>query len=629
MSAEQGYGALSEPLARQLHELVRAAFAADGLEVAFKGQIAIDGAGRLFWLPSLVADCVRTLPDTESWPVLVRERVAGMVRSISTLSRLEAHGLEHAHSTLIPILLDESVFDDPGRVAHAQVVVPGIRLFTALNLPEGVHVLSASGEADLGGSPVVRQRAMENLAKLEFRGRHLVQSEDGGRFHLLIDASPYTASLVSVLSQLAAALTGRPLPPEGALVAVPTRQHLLVHPLEDLSVFAASLNAMGQSAQTFYDQADDPLSPSVYWWRPRKVVQVTSVENGEPTITIDEEFQAVLERMEGRPAPRSVEDLVNSPGLAQAMVARGEVELDFDLVLELSTGLLGRGDLGTAHIVAERAAASHDAKVRTAGQIAAAFLDAAEGKTERALSELESVAASADPDVRAEAAALSGLILEQQNRVREAEQQYRMALDTRRPSAVGQAALGLARLLIQRGDHPGTVAALKAARECGDRKLAAQAATELGAACEQSGDIEGAIRYYREAVDSRVPEVAPRAAFYFGELLRGRGELEEARELLESVATGTSAFAPAAVVRLGLLHLKTGDPREAANCFRAAAYSTDPDAAAQGHLHLGIMAAQEGYVEQALDLLETVGRSANGQVRTSAADALRQLREAR
>ncbi|MEY9895590.1 tetratricopeptide (TPR) repeat protein [Catenulispora sp. MAP5-51] len=529
------------------------------------------------------------------------------------------------HSKLMPLLLHESEFDDPRPISLAPPMLPGLRLFMALDLPEGPHVLSVSEQQDLGGSTVVYGHAMENLANLGIDGLKLRRGADGARFYQLTQDSPFIASLVSLLRAVVPAATGRELPAAGALVAVPTGRHLLFHPLENLSIFAASLNAMGNHAHALYAEADDGLSPSVFWWHHLHVAQVTSFENGEATITIDKEFQAVLESLEGQPVPASAEDLLASPDQTRQLLAKSRVLLDFDLVLEVTGGLLGRGHADIARLLAKQAGKSGDRKVRAAGNLADALLDAAEGKAKRALSALKSMAKSNDPDVVAEAASVRGMVLEQQNRMQEAEQQYRLAMGMRRPTAAGRAALNLAALLVRTGDDAGAVTALQIARTGGVPHLAAQAAVELAVACERAGDAEMAMRYYLEGAQAPVPEVATPAAFVLGEMLRERGRLEEARMALESVATSGHELAQSAVVRLGLVHLATGNPAEATVCFRSVAQGTDPDAAAHATLQLGFLAHAQGELELAVDLLGKAARSGNAQVRMRAADALRQL----
>lgn len=86
--------------------------------------------------------------------------------------------------------------------------------------------------------------------------------------------------------------------------------------------------------------------------------------------------------------------------------------LHFDLVLEVTGGLLGRGHADIARLLAKQAGKSADRKVRAAGELADALLDAAEDKSRRALSALKSIGVdllgkavgSADEEVRTRAA---------------------------------------------------------------------------------------------------------------------------------------------------------------------------------------------------------------------------------
>lgn len=73
-------------------------------------------------------------------------------------------------------------------------MLPGLRLFMALDLPEGVHVLSVAEQREMGDAQVVYAYAMENLAKLGIDGVELVRGADGARFHQLRRDTPFTAS---------------------------------------------------------------------------------------------------------------------------------------------------------------------------------------------------------------------------------------------------------------------------------------------------------------------------------------------------------------------------------------------------------------------------------------------------
>jgi tetratricopeptide (TPR) repeat protein len=198
----------------------------------------------------------------------------------------------------------------------------------------------------------------------------------------------------------------------------------------------------------------------------------------------------------------------------------------------------------------------------------------------------------------------------------------------RRPTAAGRAALNLAALLARTGDTAGSVAALQTARGCGVPELSAQASMELAVSCQQAGDIEMAMRYYLEAASSPVPDVAIPATFVLGDLLREHEQWDEARMALESVVTSGHKLVPIALVQLGLVHVGTGNPGEAALCFRSAAQSGDAYAAEHATLQLGLLAYRENRLEEAADLLGKAARSADDEVRTRAADALRKLRAA-
>jgi hypothetical protein len=57
-----------------------------------------------------------------------------------------------------------------------------------------------------------------------------------------------------------------PLPPAGAIVAVPHRHMLLHHPIESIAVLEA-VNAIAYAAAGMYRDGPGSIVPHVYWWR--------------------------------------------------------------------------------------------------------------------------------------------------------------------------------------------------------------------------------------------------------------------------------------------------------------------------------------------------------------------------
>ena len=57
-----------------------------------------------------------------------------------------------------------------------------------------------------------------------------------------------------------------PLPPAGAIVAVPHRHMLLRHPIESIAMLEA-INAMAYTAARMYRDGPGSIVPHVYWWR--------------------------------------------------------------------------------------------------------------------------------------------------------------------------------------------------------------------------------------------------------------------------------------------------------------------------------------------------------------------------
>jgi len=93
------------------------------------------------------------------------------------------------------------------------------------------------------------------------------------------------------------------LPPEtfphGALVIVPHRHAMAIHPITDQGIYdaMAGLSLMGQE---LFDSGPGPLTPAVYWWQGSAIERVEITVDtvaGEVTLSPSEELDAMLESL--------------------------------------------------------------------------------------------------------------------------------------------------------------------------------------------------------------------------------------------------------------------------------------------------------------------------------------------
>ncbi|MEV0037605.1 hypothetical protein ACFRR7_29875 [Streptomyces sp. NPDC056909] len=276
---------------------VREAFAERGLEVTLYADMVKDSAGRQFGLGNLAAVCHNDDRGPRVWGTLVRRHVGMVLRTMDAPSALDTLAPEQIRAQLYPRVISQDGLD-PQTFGYARSVAPGLYEVLALDLPESVMMLTDDALEPLGETRQLRERALHNLRELPVEGRETVKDSDGTRFEVVLGDSFYTASRVLALETVVKQLTGRPIPPEGALVAMPFRHQLAFHVIRD-STMIPSLNAMASFAASGYEDTPGAISPYVYWWRGGKLTQLSDEdEDGEGLrIVVGEDFQELLERL--------------------------------------------------------------------------------------------------------------------------------------------------------------------------------------------------------------------------------------------------------------------------------------------------------------------------------------------
>ena len=94
------------------------------------------------------------------------------------------------------------------------------------------------------------------------------------------------------------------VPEAGALVAIPQRHMLIVHPIKTTQAVKA-LNSMIGAAAHFFGQGPGSIVPHVFWWRhDRSLLRVSAgVRDGHHYVIPPDEFVDVLNALPGPPDP--------------------------------------------------------------------------------------------------------------------------------------------------------------------------------------------------------------------------------------------------------------------------------------------------------------------------------------
>ncbi|MBD0693416.1 hypothetical protein [Streptomyces sp. CBMA123] len=280
----------------ELAALVRAVFAEAGSEVTLHGDVARDAQGRDYGLGGLL-ELVERRSDAPL-PELVRAHVLELVAAVQGPGAGRAGSPEETVARLYPLLLDAATLADPAQYPHALEVVPGMLEFLALESPVGWQVLTSEAVAELADASYLRRGARARLARLPVERHEVRPTGQGGNLHVVSGSSALTGSRVLVLDAIHRELTGRELPPDGAVVAFPTPFSLLFAPF-DLRV-PEVLQVLIETAAREFDASGAPLSPHTYWWRGGELTPLTAVAGGGQLELVNaDEVIAAVTRLAG------------------------------------------------------------------------------------------------------------------------------------------------------------------------------------------------------------------------------------------------------------------------------------------------------------------------------------------
>lgn len=281
---------LGEEGTARLHELIRASPVLRGREVAIEhDRITVSGthAHRFLKLAHFVEQ-LREHPQQE-WPEEVDTHLR-MALILANDPPAFAEPTETVLAKAYPQLLRPDVKPDPDWWAYARNTVPGVLDVLAIDLiPDGggVHTFH-DDHLRAHGADRVREAAMRNLRQVRAEEHVHIAG-----VHMLLGGAQMAATAL-ILDEIIQRTSGERELPDGALVAVPSRQLLVYHvPDEGLS---DALNRMSQAAA-----AQEPLesiSRAVYWWQDGIFHQLNHFdEDGRIDWRLPPEFAALYRRL--------------------------------------------------------------------------------------------------------------------------------------------------------------------------------------------------------------------------------------------------------------------------------------------------------------------------------------------
>jgi hypothetical protein len=187
--------------------------------------------------------------------------------------------------------------DQPGMVtvpSISQTIAEGVDAVLCVDLPTAVSNLTPE---QLSFSGYTTPQLWE-LAISQIDDGLPVNAEDlGDEVTAFVGDSFFVASRVLDLEHFAG-----DIPAHGALVAIPHRHLMIVHPIKTTRAVKA-LNTMLGAAAHFFAQGPGSIVPYVYWWRhDRSLLRIPSgVRDGHQFVLPPDELIAVLNALPSGP----------------------------------------------------------------------------------------------------------------------------------------------------------------------------------------------------------------------------------------------------------------------------------------------------------------------------------------
>lgn len=252
-----------------------------------------DGQSHRLGLQNLAQLCNQAGRD--QWDQIVREHFDRVLVSTQTHD-LEALGKDFdAVERLLKVRLyaRSSLGELTDSTVH-RVLCDELMAVLVYDLPDAVATVPTDVPA---GWPCTLEQAFElglrNVLDQDPVGLETLEFDDGVRCDALLGDSFFVTSHLLVLDEYL-----DPVPPMGALVAVPNRHTLLFAPILDYSILE-TLMAMVLLSHRRYEDGPGSLVPTVFWWRDGDLVPLPAEvgDEGVQFFPPQEFVEGCLERL--------------------------------------------------------------------------------------------------------------------------------------------------------------------------------------------------------------------------------------------------------------------------------------------------------------------------------------------
>ncbi len=205
--------------------------------------------------------------DRADWATAVREHFDHMVANEAE-SGDDRMAWERVAGLVKLRLYPSEVAEEYDMIAYP--LAPGLVAVAAVDLPTTVATPQRGSTGDWPPVDEVWRVALGNLRGEPAPVTQTLGDAPSG-LALALDDSFFTASRLLLLPD-GFAMDGT----DDALVAVPTRHSILVHPIRDLGAVQA-LNAMTMVATRMHEDGPGSIVPTVYWWHRGALTQIPAL----------------------------------------------------------------------------------------------------------------------------------------------------------------------------------------------------------------------------------------------------------------------------------------------------------------------------------------------------------------
>lgn len=282
--------------AREVRRLAAATLARAGREVVIHDDHLQGSDGQQYGLWNVAAACQAAGPRRR-WRAVVEAHVAALLDAPPDPAALS---LDELLGGVVARVQGTDALPDGARawLGYATPLAEGLLEVLAYDSPSTVTLLSDEVVAR-HGQGVLRAAGLANLLREPLGDVEHLDVPGGAVVDLVEGESVHTASQVLVLPDVLRHLHGERAYPDGVLVGMPDRHHLLVHAADGPDVLPA-LQAMAPLVAQQYATGVGGVSPSVYWWRDGELTCLSVLgSDGHLRVEVREEFADVLNRLAG------------------------------------------------------------------------------------------------------------------------------------------------------------------------------------------------------------------------------------------------------------------------------------------------------------------------------------------